>query len=1818
MKLKTTSLIKTISYLFFTFLFVNNNIAATVTSAATGNWSNATTWNITTTKPGTISCNTSSRTVTGSSLASFTTTLSIGSQVLNTSNVVIGTVASIESNTSLTLQANATSTLTSAGWNSRGVGPGDDVTISSGHTITVDNNYSCATLSFAAAATNNVLTISGTSTLTVNGLVSMPNPNLSRSSVININNGSLICNSLTTSGTTATRFTNINITNGLLDVNGTYTSSNASGATITVTGTGTVQFSGAVSTLFTLTPGTSSTVIYDMASAQTVRPVTYNNLTLGGSGSKTTATTTVNGTLKIEGTATMSAAATMGASSAIVFNTATSRTITNNEWPSTFAGSGGVTITNTGVITLNAAKILSDNTSTNLTITSGATLSTNNFGLTFNGNFVNAGNLSAGSSSIVITGTLSTQNIGPISTTGTISSTKSAGTAIFNGNITAGTLTLNGSGSSLSLGSNNYTHSFGTVTLTAGTLLGGNSLTYISGNVSKTSGSFTPEASTIDFNGAAQTISISLFNNLILSGSGTKSISATSGTITQNFTLKGTTSYTSIVNWTINGNVSVEETSTLNLGGATISIDGNLVVGNGPIANFIISGDAGSKTIYGDFTVSNNSTFNNTINEVVTIGGNINIQGTASFGNGTYTLTGNTKTISGNITIPSLSINGTYTNNGNLTISNNLLGSGTLTNGINSTLTLNTNSISISNLDASSNINTINYGLNGNQTIYGTKYHNLTLSGSGTKAFQTLTYTILGNLTLTGTASTSFLTNLAINGNLSISSGSNFIGGSYSHTIKGNISISSGGIATWTGSTLILSGNKQSYTDLNSVKNALNNLTLTGNGLKTVSIASILGNIVINDNDSLKLDNATITIAGTTTIGNGSSGYLNIQNTGGAKIFTGDFVLNSNALFDNSHTTITFQGNATFNGTFYAGAGTYIFSGTNKFISGNSAISLINLTINGTVTFNNTGSLNVSGSFNGSGKFINAGTLYITSSTAISVSQLNASYYQNIVHYSGSNQVIYGTNYYNLSLSNTGTKTMANSMDSIYGNLSISGNVTFNSTDNLVILGNLSTSSNANLSLGFYSYSIAGNISLGSSTTFNFSNAILTLNGATQNISNATASTLILNTVTLIGGQKTFVNNTYFYGNLNLNSDATLVVGATSTMYFVCTFSGTGKIAGTNCANLTNRNLSFELTSSTMGTVYIDPSNNCFGRIAIKNNASITIENDVQIFEYLDLGSGIITINGALFFTNSNTPILRTSGLLSMTTNSSIIFGGCNSLGANFTIPTNTFITPPTLAYLMINRTNGVSLGTNTINISDALYLVAGTLQISTGNLILKSTASKTARVAQISGTANISGNVTVERFIPGGTNKRKWRFLSSPINVGGVTSLTQFKDDIFVTAPAGTGGGFDNSPQNNASIRTYNEPTTGAASLGWTNPTNINNTITTGTGLEVFVRGSRNLANPYLNWTVPDDVTIDYFGNLNMGNYDVVLSYTNTGNTSADGFNLVGNPYASPINFDTTGWTKSNIQNKFWSYNPNTGAYGVYDADLNTGTNSITQYIASGQGFFVKATAASSKITFTESVKCLNSGNNYFKTNENQSIYPVIKIGISNDSTYSDETMLVLDENASALANDEHDANKWFSDALNIYTLSSDNINLNIDARKTPSHIDSIKLAVFSYNGTDVMTTSHTIVVNGLNTLPIQIDAVLWDKFLNTYTDLKVNSRYEFMITSDINSYGKDRFIILLGDVNIGIPDNYNHSVLKVFPNPSKGELNLTNSEEWLNKEIKYSIIDQSGRILKSTNIFINNLNTKIDISDVIDGFYVLEIISEQKTSRIKFIKRQ
>ena len=485
---------------------------------------------------------------------------------------------------------------------------GDVVFIENGNNVTVTANAACASVSFTATGSTTTLTISSGITLNISAALTIPRGTGSGVNTVAVGGGILNAGSISfTNGGGAVRHL-LTISTGTVTVSGNVTQAGSNGsASVTFTGSGLLRLGGTFLTAATgtLTAGTG-TVDYYAATAQTVGDFTYNNLTLSGGGVKTTATVTVNGVLSMEGTATASVAPSYGTTASLHYNTAIPRNA-SFEWITPFAATGGVTIENTGTITLNLAKVF--NASVPFVINSGANFATAGLQMSFGGNFTNlGGTFTAGSSPIVITNTVA-QSIAGFTTTGAVSMTKTAGTATLQGNITAGALTLSGAGT-LNLGTG-LSHIFnGALNISTGTLNSTTGSLSVTGSWTN-AGTFNAGTGTVILNGSAvQNISgasASNFYNLSISNAAGVTLGRAipvSGTLTlSNGTITSTT--TNLLSIT---NTSVSAIS----GGSTTSFI------NGPVNWALVAGQSyvfpvGKGSTYMPFGLSGVSGTNPTI-----------------------------------------------------------------------------------------------------------------------------------------------------------------------------------------------------------------------------------------------------------------------------------------------------------------------------------------------------------------------------------------------------------------------------------------------------------------------------------------------------------------------------------------------------------------------------------------------------------------------------------------------------------------------------------------------------------------------------------------------------------------------------------------------------------------------------------------------------------------------------------------------------------------------------------------------------------------------------------------------------------------------------------------------------------------------------------------------------------------------------------------------------------------------------------------------------------------------------------------------------
>jgi hypothetical protein len=179
-----------------------------------------------------------------------------------------------------------------------------------------------------------------------------------------------------------------------------------------------------------------------------------------------------------------------------------------------------------------------------------------------------------------------------------------------------------------------------------------------------------------------------------------------------------------------------------------------------------------------------------------------------------------------------------------------------------------------------------------------------------------------------------------------------------------------------------------------------------------------------------------------------------------------------------------------------------------------------------------------------------------------------------------------------------------------------------------------------------------------------------------------------------------------------------------------------------------------------------------------------------------------------------------------------------------------------------------------------------------------------------------------------------------------------------------------------------------------------------------------------YALWPVGSAITKPYIGGFNPASNSYPL-YTAHG-----GWNLIGNPFTSAIDWDAV--NNANIDGAI--YMENNGSWATY---VNgAGTNNATQYIAPTQGFFVHATSDAS-VTFNSTCR-VHHTTTFFK--KSGTVPNMIRLEISGNN-YKDDAVVRFTPEATPEFDGDWDAYKWYGsvpESAQIYTLGSTALSIN------------------------------------------------------------------------------------------------------------------------------------------------------------------------------------
>ena len=478
--------------------------------------------------------------------------------------------------------------------------------------------------------------------------------------------------------------------------------------------------------------------------------------------------------------------------------------------------------------------------------------------------------------------------------------------------------------------------------------------------------------------------------------------------------------------------------------------------------------------------------------------------------------------------------------------------------------------------------------------------------------------------------------------------------------------------------------------------------------------------------------------------------------------------------------------------------------------------------------------------------------------------------------------------------------------------------------------------------------------------------------------------------------------------------------------------------------------------------------------LTIASGSSLTVtENTIRI-------SGTVINNGVF---DASEATVEFTGSMAQTINASAFTGN-------------------TVNGLTVNNISGVTLSGN-LNVNEVVLVQNGSLN-SDGHLTLLSTAGKTAMIDG-SGSGQVIGNVTMQRYLPSGFG---YKYISSPFLNANVNQLA---DDMDL------GSAFP-------LLYKYDENRMfgGVPASGWVRY-NYPDSL-----LKPMHGYSANLGSLSL------PATVDITGTVNNGYISRTLY--NHNNPYTTGFNLVGNPYPSPIDWNApSGWTKTNIDAAIYYFvasttDPYGGTYKSYVGGVPADplTNEI---IPSMQGFFVHVSdgpfPVEGILAMDNRVRVTDLNKPFAKSTKNGPI-PLLRItaGFSDNPLSSDPSVIYFSEKAETDFNSELDALKLMNTDLsvpNLYSFATDGSKLSINALPS-SLVSGYKVPLglsISRTGTITFSVSRLDPMLGITTL------ILSDVEEGIDHDLMPGNQYS--VTLPAGEY-PDRFLIYLNSFPTGM----------------------------------------------------------------------------------------
>jgi hypothetical protein len=360
-----------------------------------------------------------------------------------------------------------------------------------------------------------------------------------------------------------------------------------------------------------------------------------------------------------------------------------------------------------------------------------------------------------------------------------------------------------------------------------------------------------------------------------------------------------------------------------------------------------------------------------------------------------------------------------------------------------------------------------------------------------------------------------------------------------------------------------------------------------------------------------------------------------------------------------------------------------------------------------------------------------------------------------------------------------------------------------------------------------------------------------------------------------------------------------------------------------------------------------------------------------------------------------------------------------------------------------------------------------------------------------------------------------------------------------------------------------------------------------------------------------PDPVTYQLSGIVNNESFGPV-EMLNTNMPFTTGFNLFGNPFPSPLNWEAQeGWNRTNIDDALYYFNA--GTSDMYTGTYSTYINGISSdgvagpVIPSMQACFIHVSdgdyPVSGSLEVNNAARTIDLNPVYHKS-ANASVTPAVKISVQHKyGTYADPLIIYFDGNASPKFDPHLDALKLINTdimAPSLYAIGPDTKKLSVNSIPVP--LDSILIIPL---GLTIHSSGYyTIFVSEYTCKDLFAFAYLSDYKLIKLNPLHSSQHVDIQQTSTTDD---SRFALILSKKELySVPGKEFSS--HAFSSGNAVFLNLAIPTR---DHVSVNLFSFDGRLVDN-RIFSVSGSYRFD-TRLPKGIYILQILYDMKKEIIK-----